>query len=201
MFGAFAEAVRATAQPCSFLLVVPITLIVLTTGARRCVTAAAVVGAVAGGWLLTANWFVLDGVWLRLSAVCAMGALATITWASHERFSEGAADGPIFAWAVAALAVISTMWWRPCVGHELGAILTNSQSGLAHQLPGMTAYMFGTMVPVVATALVVEVVAPSARQRLWIGSSAGALGIVVSGALALGHHHLLVRSLTLWTSG
>ena len=99
----------------------------------------------------------------------------------------------------AAVALLATMWWRPCVGEELGSILTNAQTGLAGQIPGMTAYLLGAMTPVAIVALAMNVAGPTERRRAVVGVTAALVGVVVVGALAVGRHDSVVVTLTRWT--
>ena len=201
MFGAFAEAIRATVQPCSFLLIVPILVVVLATGARWLPTATAVGAAVVGGWLLASNWLILDGWQLQLSAAVALIAIVAVALVPFDERLNTLRSDRAGVPVAAGVSLLATMWWRPCVGEELGSILTDAQTGLAGQLPGMTAYMLGAMVPVVMVALVVNVVGMTERRRATIGASAALLGVVVVGALAVGRHDSVVVTLTRWTLG
>jgi len=93
----------------------------------------------------------------------------------------------------------ATLWWRPCIGTELGVILTASRRGLLGQFPGMGVYILGAMVPVLGVALVLRAVdlSPTARRRS--AYSASAVGLIVAAALAVGRHDELVATLTRWT--
>ena len=199
MLGAFAEAIRATIQPCTFLLVVPIVVVVLATGARRWPTAAATGAAIVGGWLLASNWLILDGWQLQLFAALATVAIVAVALAPFDERLTALRDDRVAAPVAAGVALLATMWWRPCVGDELGSILTDAQTGLAGQIPGMTAYMLGAMVPVLIVALAVDVGRPSERRRATVGVAASVIGLVVVGALAIGRHDSVVVTLTRWT--
>jgi len=195
--GAFAEAIRATVQPCTFLLIIPIVVVVLATGARWRPTVAAVGATIVGGLLLASNWFILDGWQLQVSAGVAVAAIVAVAAAPFDDRLISLRNDRVAAPVAAGVSLLATMWWRPCVGEELGAILTDAQTGLAGQIPGMTAYMVGSMLPVLIVALAVNVVGPVARQRAAVGS--GVVGLVVVGALAVGRHDSVVVTLTKWT--
>ena len=197
MPGAFAEAIRATVQPCTFLLIIPIVVVVLATGARGRPTVAAVGATIVGGLLLASNWFILDGWQLQVSAGVAVAAIVAVAAAPFDDRLISLRNDRVAAPVAAGVSLLATMWWRPCVGEELGAILTDAQTGLAGQIPGMTAYMVGSMLPVLIVALAVNVVGPVARQRAAVGS--GVVGLVVVGALAVGRHDSVVVTLTKWT--
>lgn len=201
MIGAFAEAVRATTQACTILLLAPAIAIVVATRCRWQSLAAAAVAAVAGGVTLAAGWFVLDGGWLRLSAVGVVAVFVVMVAAPrHPRLAF--ADGVgLQALAAAAVTYCATLWWRPCVGTELGVILTRSRRDLAGQIPGMAAYMLGAMVPVAFVVLLATVVAPRHRSltaMTWIGAT---VGVVLAGALVVGRHDDLVVTLNRMTTG
>ena len=198
MLGAFAEAVRATFQPCTFLLVVPVLIAVLAAGATWAAVSAALVAATLGGWLLAANWWVLDAVALQAAAVLAVVALCALAAAATlDRLAVLRRPAPTAA-IVGGVTFAATLWWRPCVGEELGAILTGSRDGLVGQLPGMTAYTLGAMLPVVGVALLAHAV--GAERWRWMPAAAAAAGVVVVGALALGRHDEIVVALTRWTT-
>jgi cytochrome c-type biogenesis protein len=197
--GAFAEAIRATTQPCTFLLIVPILVVVLATGARVRPTVAAIGAAIVGGWLLASNWLILDGWQLQLSAVSATAAIVAVALAPFvERLVVLRGDRAGVPTA-AGVALLATMWWRPCVGEQLGSILTNAQTGLVGQIPGMTAYLLGAMTPVAIVALAVNVAGPTERRRSMVGVTAALVGVVVVGALAVGRHDSVVVTLARWT--
>jgi cytochrome c biogenesis protein CcdA len=94
----------------------------------------------------------------------------------------------------------ATLWWRPCIGEELGAILTGARLGVLRELPGITAYMLGTMVPVLAVVLMVRTIDPSTTATRRIGWCAGGVGLVVAAAMTVGRHDELVTTLTRWTA-
>lgn len=205
MAGAFAEAVRATAQPCSFLLVVPAIVAILLARVRREALAAVLVATVAGGWWFAANRFVLNGWWLRASAVVVVvliGVSLALSLASPER-RAGLPGNHADRWAQAGIAgtigLVATQWWRPCVGAELGAILTDAPDGLLGELPGMTAYMLGAMSPLVVIVLAARVVQPTERAVDVAAIAAGVVGVVIAGAIVFGRHDDVVVTLTRWT--
>jgi len=198
----FAEAVRATAQPCTFLLIVPTLAAVLAAGARWQALVGAVFGGVLGGWLLADNRIVLDGAWLRLSGVVAIAAFVVLASPTARRVVPGAGrlDRPeAQAGVVAALTLLATMWWRPCVGAELGVILNGAQDGLAGELLPMAAYMVGALVPVAIVVALRYVVEPSDRVSSAVGWVFAIVGVVVAGSLVAGQHDDVVVTLTRWT--
>jgi cytochrome c biogenesis protein CcdA len=197
---AFFEAIRATVQPCTLLLLVPPMVMAIVTRDRWTAFTAISVGAVLGGWLFIANVVALDGWQLQLSGALVVAAIGLVLVApSVPRLSWAATPG-VEATISGLVAFVATLWWRPCIGEELGVILTGARSGVVDELPGMTAYMLGAMAPVLAVILVVRAVDPSpgaARRARW---TAGTIGLVVAAALAIGRHDELVTTLIRWTT-
>lgn len=201
MLGPFVEAVRATVQPCTFLLIAPMAIAVVCARARWSALLAAVGAAIVGGWLLAANWFLLDGAMLAVSATVVIVLLGAMVIPGVGRRWPIVAQDRGRAAIVGAVTLVATMWWRPCVGSELGAILTASQYGLAGQLLPMAVYMVGAGVPVVAIALAYAAVDPPERYTDALSWAAYAGAIVLGGSLALGQHDQVVVALTRWTTG
>jgi hypothetical protein len=200
MLPAFAEAIRATTQPCTLLLLVPPLVMAVMTRGRWAPFAAMCVGAVLGGWLFIANVVALSNIELRLSGVL-VASILTVVLAAPDISRLGWADSAgERAAAAGGVTFIATLWWRPCIGSELGTILTASRNGLAAQLPGITAYMLGAMVPVLAVVLVIRVIDPPPPRAQVVSRVAGLLGLVIAGALAIGRHDELVTALTRWTT-
>ncbi len=198
----FAEAVRATAQPCTFLLIAPTLAAVLAAGARWQAVAGALAGGVIGGWFVADNRIVLDGAWLRLSGLVAMAGFVLLVSPAARRVVPGAGrlDEPeAQAGVVGALTLLATMWWRPCVGEQLGIILNGAQHGLADQLLPMAAYMVGALVPVAIVVALRYVIEPSDHLAHAVGWVFAAAGVVVAGSLVAGQHDDVVVTLTRWT--
>lgn len=203
MLAPFAEAVRATTQPCTFLLVVPCIVAVVAARATWEALAAVLSGAIVGGWWFAANRFVLDGWWLRASALVVGLALVAVVAGTVVGDDRSAWRAPrerrARAFGAGALAVAATQWWRPCVGEELGAILNAAPSAPIGQLPAMAAYMLGAMVPVALVVLAIRAIEPSASATGALSIAASAVGLVIAGALVLGRHDDVVVTLTRWT--
>lgn len=197
--GPFAEAVRATFQPCTVLLIVPVVAVSVALRNRWCVFAAIVGAAIVGGWVLAANWFVIDGPWVRLVALLAAAALLAVTLPHlRDRRPELASDRAASAVA-GGVTFAATLWWRPCVGDELGAILNGAQDGLAGELLPMAFYMLGAIVPVAIVVLVQHAVEPPERVTRLASWAALGVGLVVAASLVAGQHDRVVVTLTRWT--
>lgn len=198
---AFTEAVRATTQPCTLLLIAPPMLAVIVTRGRSAPLVASLAGGVFGGWLFIANVVALSDRQFRVSGLAVAAALLVLAAATTVPRLQWARDIRVQSAVAGAVAFIATLWWRPCVGSELGAILTDSRNiGVAGQLPAMAAYMIGAMVPVVIVALVIRAIDPSPISTKWIAGGAAGVGLVIGGALALGRHSDLVTTLNGWTT-
>ena len=200
MFPVFLEAIRATVQPCTLLLLLPPVVMAIVTRGRWTAFAAICVGAVLGGWLFIANVVALDGWQLQLSGALVVAATAILLTAPfvpqlHWATAPGA-EAPI----AGIVTFVATLWWRPCIGEELGVILTGARTSVGGELPGMTAYMLGAMLPILGVVLVVRAIDPSPDVARRAGLSAGALGLVVAVAVAIGRHDELVTTLTRWTA-
>jgi hypothetical protein len=200
MLASFAEAIRATTQPCTLLLLLPAIVMAIVTRGRWSAFAAICVGAVLGGWLFIANVIALDGWQLQLSGALVVAMIALALAAPSVPQLDWTATPGVQAAAAGGVSFVATLWWRPCIGEELGAILTSARAGVAGELPGITAYMIGTMVPVLAVVLVVRAFDPSPTATRRIGWSAGVAGLVAAVAVTLGRHDELVTALTRWTT-
>jgi hypothetical protein len=200
MLAAFAEAIRATTQPCTLLLVLPSLVMVIITSGAWAPFAAICVGAVLGGWLFIANVVALSDVQLQISGVLVALAIGVVVGARSVPRLRWADRAGVRTAVAGAVSFVATLWWRPCIGTELGSILTASRRGLPGQLPGITAYMLGAMAPVLALVLLVRVIEPSPTASRRAGWVAGTLGLVVAGALVIGRHDELVSALTRWTT-
>ena len=200
MIPAFAEAIRATTQPCTILLIAPALFAVLATRGRWRPLVGTLVGAVVGGWLFMANVVALSDAQVRASGLVAAAVVIALIVAPHVRWLQWAADRRVQTAAAGGLAFLGTLWWRPCVGEELGVILTGAANdGVAGELLGMAAYMLGAMTPVVIVALVLRAIDPSVRQTVWLASATTGLAVMLGTALAFGHYDELVATLTDWS--
>jgi len=196
MIPSFAEAIRATTQPCTLLLLLPCLLMAVITRGRWAPFAAICLGAVLGGWLFIANVVSLSDLQLQLSGAIVAIAIAVLVAAPDVTWLTWAQSPPTQTAVAGGVAFVATLWWRPCIGEELGSILTASRNDVSAQLPGITAYMLGAMVPVLAVVLIMRALDPSERVTRRAALVAGGLGLVVAGALAVGRHDELVTTFT-----
>lgn len=192
------EAVRATVLPCSFLLVVPAALAVVSTGASRVAIAATGLAAVAGGWLaVSADGLAGDGV-TRVLAVAVLAAVGLAVYSAADNWQKP--PRPVVHGALAVVATgAGTLWWRPCVAPELGRILNGIASDATGQLPAMAAYMVGAMVPVMGLAFALRALDLGPERRRWVQGSAVAILAALAVAVAAGHHEAVAGSLARWS--
>ncbi len=200
MLAAFAEALRATWQPCTLVLVLPPLAAVVLTRGRWAPLAATMVGAVVGGWVFAANVVFLSGLRLQLTGVlvaAALGVLAAATFRVGPTWMRNPTTQGLLAGLVAFTAAL---WWRPCVGNELGTILsTAANDSLGSALPGMTAYMLGAMTPIALVGLALHALSPPRQAMQWIGGTAAIVGVGFSALLVADRHSDIVSTLTRWT--
>ncbi|MFW2334306.1 hypothetical protein [Ilumatobacter sp.] len=201
--GPFTEAVRATTQPCTFLLIVPTLAAVVAAGAHWQALVGAVLAALVGGWVLADNQILLDDAWLRVSGLIVIGALVLLVSRTARDAMPGAGRRLERPWMqagiVGGLTLVATMWWRPCVGEQLGIILNGAQDGLAGELLPMAAYMLGAVVPVAIVVAARYAIEPPRHVSNAIGRVFTAVGVVVAGSLVAGQHDEVVVTLTRWT--
>ena len=200
MLPAFAEAIRATTQPCTLLLIAPSLVLAIITRGRWAPFAAICTGAVLGGWLFIANVVALSNTQLQISGALVAIAIGVVVATETVPQLGWAAATALQTSVAGAVAFVSTLWWRPCIGTELGAILTEARMSLPSQFPGITAYMLGAMVPVLAVVLALRVVEPEPDTARRAGLVAGGIGIATAAALAIGRHDELVTVLTRWST-
>jgi cytochrome c biogenesis protein CcdA len=197
---AFFEAIRATTQPCTLLLLLAPVVMAIVTRGRWSAFVATCVGAVLGGWLFIANVVALDGWLLQVSGALVVAALGVAIAAPSVARLRWADNYEVQAAAAGLVTFTATLWWRPCIGEELGAILTGARRGVLGELPGITAYMIGAMMPVLAVGLAVRAIDPSVAAERRFGWLAGGIGMVAAAAVAIGRHDELVTTLTRWTT-
>lgn len=197
--GPFNEAVRATTQPCTFLLIVPTLTAVVAARARWEVLAGAAGAAVVGGWVLVDNRWILEGAALRFSAVLVIILLAVMV-APAERvrwLPQMSTNAWSQAAMVGAITLLATMWWRPCVGRELGGIL--NQDSLSAQLLPMAAYMLGALLPAAAVVAIRYAARPPDSVLVPTTWAFALVGAVIALSLLAGQHDDVVVTLTRWT--
>ena len=212
MIDAFVEGVRSIVQACHLVILFPVAMLVIAGRARWQVVAGAVLGIVLGGWVFMTRWLVLDDTQIRWSSLIVIGATAFVGlgFVVARRGSPTADDGgPVTApftggpWVsggiTAVVAFIVTTWWRPCVGEQLGDILTRAPDDPWGQLLPSIGFMLGVATPIVLLGAAIAAWEPSARtgDRLAIGTTA--IGVVLGLSVLAGRHGEIVATLFDWS--
>lgn len=145
------EAVRAGFQPCSFSLLILSVAVLGLRGPRPRLPALGVFFAAAtlAAWIpFVGASPLLDG---RLAGTVGLAAgLLLAGWNTHR---PEARSWPGMV-GVALVGAFAGATWLPCVGEELGAVLTAATRDPWPGLPGLALYLLGTMwVVVVLTAI------------------------------------------------
>jgi len=150
----FAEGIRSSLLPCSYsVLLVGLALVVLRKRERI-----EVLGIFAGFTILSA--------WIRAAGISnsAAGRLATSLLVSAGLVLALMVNRRRCGLAAAALiGAFAGATWLPCVGEELGTVLTLAQDDPGTALILLAVYLVGVMVPLVAVVALLAYV-PAARR-------------------------------------
>jgi cytochrome c biogenesis protein CcdA len=182
---AFAEAVGSLMLPCSWTLVAPAFLAAAAGRWRYEVVAATAAGSMLAGAGRLAGWPTAPDVLLGLVMAAAFLGLG-----SRPRAAAIASGG--------AVGAVAAMVWTPCVGPELGAILSADSSPAT--LAGIAAFMAGSAVPAVALVLVRRLVPPAPGRRSRVAWAASLLGVGLGALVAVGLHLPVVSLLAEWST-
>lgn len=172
----FAEGIRSSILPCSFsVLLVGLALLVVRKKERM-----GVLGVFAGFTILSA-WVRASGISNLLAGRVAttllvIGGLGLALMVSNRLAGLGAA---------ALVGTFAGATWLPCVGEELGTVLTDAQYHPASGILPLGVYLVGVMIPLVAIVALLAY-APAVRRRVdgrWVGlvgkGAIAAVGILV----------------------
>jgi cytochrome c biogenesis protein CcdA len=173
------EGVGEMVLPCSFGLVVPglLALLLAKRSALAAVVTLAVVAALTA-WARAAGF--VDDVPIALLVVLVPVAVLVLR---RDRPASEAVGGGL-------LGVVAGATWMPCVGEQLGVILTTAPREPLAQLVPLTVYVVGVLAVVIALALLPVLAAPVDRHRghrAVVGVGV-ALAAVVTVALAAGRY-------------
>ncbi len=155
----FGEALRAGLQPCSYSLLILALVVMGMRGGQSRLPALAVfyVAATMFAWIPFVDVNpLLDN---RLTGTVGLFAgLALVAWPTKRARSTGLSGA-------ALVGAFAGATWLPCVGRELGTILTAATKNPWPGLAGLTLYLFGVLWIALLAAVVADFV-PSARRVL-----------------------------------
>lgn len=209
MIDPFVEGVRSIVQVCHLVIIVPVALAIVAARGRWQAVAGAVFGVVLGGWFFTTNRFgSITDTQLRVSATLLIVAVALLGFPGLFRRDRSewmtrvgdTVQSPVATFAIPALvATMVTQWWRPCVGVELGSILTNGPRDPWGQFLPSAGFMLGLATPLMLLGLVYVAAKPSTEtstKLAWVGSG---LIIVLAASVIAGQHGEIVSRLFQWS--
>lgn len=200
------EAARAAFLACSYSLHIMALAVIALWGVRPRLPAWGVFYAstVVFAWIPFAEVDpVVDGRWAGAAAVA--GGLFLV-----DRRGAGAAEGTgrgalRYAGGLAGAALAGAFAgavWLPCVGPELGLVLTSAVSDPGPGLGGLAVYLLGAMWPTLALAAGADIF-PSFSQILE-GRAARtafrAAGALIAAAVAFGLYPSILSALAQWSS-
>ncbi len=209
MFDAYVEGVGSLDQVCQLVILAPVALTIVAARGRWAAVIGGIGGVVLGGWLFVSDSLgAITDAELRITAtllIVVVVLLAGVGLSRRDRpgwirpVGRMVESAPGTAALSALVGVMVTQWWRPCVGVELGAILTGAPDDPWRWLLPTVGFMLGVSMPLVALGLVYAVWRPPARAAstgAWIGCS---LASVLALSVIAGHHGEIVARLFEWS--
>ena len=187
------EGIRDLSQPCSFALVLPGLLVVLSARRRRGVVVVGVLGAIwLFAWMKAAGW--LPGSPNAISSAIAGLCLVGAGWAAWQLrgVTTGLAGGIV-------AGGIATWLWVPCVGVELAEILNAAPDEPAGQILPIGLFVLGLSVPILLVALVPIVFPKVHRYSDAIARVSLGMVVVLGIALVAGWYDDVVIQLNRWS--
>ena len=201
------EAARAAFLACSYLLHILALAVIALWGVRPRLPAWAVFYAstVVFAWIPFAEVDPLvDGRWAGAAAVA--GGLFLVDRRRAGGAVEGAGRGALrYAGGLAGTALAGAFAgavWLPCVGPELGRVLTSAVSDPGPGLGGLAVYLLGAMWPTLALAAGADFF-PSFSQILEgraARTASRAAGALIAAAVAFGFYPSILSALAQWSS-
>jgi cytochrome c-type biogenesis protein len=199
VINAFIEGVRSLHQVCHLVILAPVALMIVAARGRWEAVAGGIAGVVTGGWIFASGWVTVSDLALRVSAVLLIAAVVGLgaprLFGRDQVVRSPAAIGAI----TVGIAILVTQWWRPCVGEELGSILTNAPDRPWAQLLPTIGFMLGISMPLVAIGMLYAAwpPGPSTATRLgWVGCG---LTVVLGVSVLAGQHGEIVSRLFQWS--
>jgi len=198
VLSAGAEGLRAVAQPCSLTVLVPVVFAAIAARGRWAAVGGALLAGVFGGWVYVAGWYQPGDGAEQLSGVVMLAGLVGLVVATWRELAVPPAATAAIA---AGVTLIATTWWRPCVGPELGAMLTRAPGNPWSQLLPTAAFMTGMLVPVLVVGLLATLWPLPTRVAGPVTAGGAVVAGVLAGAVALGHRDAVVSELVRLTLG
>jgi cytochrome c biogenesis protein CcdA len=209
MIDAFVEGVRSIVQVCHLVILAPVAFTIVTARGSWQAVAGAVFGVVLGGWLFVTNRFGnITDTQLRITAIVLITAIVPLGFPAlfqrdRPTWLRGVGQkiqSPAATFAIAAMvATMVTQWWRPCVGVELGSILTNAPRNPWGQFLPSAGFMLGITTPFILIGLAYAAAKPGVElstKLAWVGS---ALTLVLAASVIAGQHGEIVSRLFQWS--
>lgn len=209
MIDAFVEGIRSLGQVCHLVILAPVALTIVAARGRWPAVVGAVFGVVLGGWLFATNRFgPITDVELRITAMGLIVAVVAVGFPSIFRrdrptWARGLGDAvqsPLgTAGITAGVGVVVAQWWRPCVGVELGSILTAAPDDPWGELLPTIGFMLGISVPLIVIGLVYAAWKPGTSVTRPLGWAGSALTIGLAVSVIAGQHGEIVSRLFEWS--
>ena len=209
MLDAFVEGVRSIVQVCHLVILAPVALTIVAARGRWHAVAGAVLGLVLGGWFFTTSRFgSITDAQLRLTATILIAAIVILGFPvlfqrDRPAWLRGVGETvqtPAATFGIVALvATMVTQWWRPCVGVELGSILTNGPRDPWGQFLPSAGFMLGIAMPFVLLGLAYAAAKPGVEMSAKLAWAGSALTIVLAASVIAGQHGEIVSRLFQWS--
>ncbi len=189
----FAEGIRSSVLACSYsVLLVGLALVVLRRKDRM-----GALGMFAGFAILSA-WVRAAGISNLLAGRVAtvllvIGGLALALMVNRR---------PAGLAGSALLGTFAGATWFPCVGEELGTVLTRAQGEPGAALWLLGVYLIGVMIPLVAI-LAVAMYLPVVRRWMdgrWVAIAAKAVLAAIGVLVLTDHYDTLLSTLARWSA-
>jgi len=199
MIDAFVEGVRSIVQVCHLVILAPVALSIVAARGRWLAVVGALAGVVLGGWFFAAGWFTPSDGMLRLSAVPLIAAVVVLG-APRLFGRKEIIRSPVGVGALTGgVGLLVTQWWRPCVGEELGSILTNTPDQPWSQLLPTIGFMLGISLPLIAIGLAYVAWPPGPAAATRLGWAGCGLTAVLGVSVIAGQHGEIVSRLFQWS--